>query len=611
MRLKRVILENYRGYKERIIIEIDSLTAFVGKNDTGKSSIMEALNTFFNGTKLDVQDRSVYSNDDELTSIACVFTDLPLSIIIDESAETNLEDEHLLNAEGLLEIWKRFNYTGKQLVFINANHPSNNGFSELLIKKNADLKKMIQEYKLQESATLSVNGSMRKALWESLGSDLRFAEQFISADKEDAKNIWDKLQKLLPKFALFKADRPSTDEDSEAQDPIGLAVEKALKEQSIELEKIKNTVMTYVEHVATSTIEKLKEFDEQIAEQLSPNLKKEPSWEKAFAFSLTGNDSIPLNKRGSGFRRLVLFSFFRATTESSLDIESNNGIIYAVEEPETSQHPDFQRVIVETLLKMIDNPKCQVMITTHVPGLAGLIPLQSLRHVVMSGQSRAVLDSNNSEDRFLERIAETLGVYPSISSETAISRKIKVIICVEGPNDIEFMKRMSKMIHNNDSSIIDIEATDSVIIIPLGGGTLQHWVDINYLTKLGIPEYHIYDRDDNSQYQQFCAVVNGRGTLSSARLTKKRETENYIHQEAIKEAFGVELYIDDDTDVPAEISSMLKKRNEECSSVSKVKNKLNTDAVSYMTMQRLSESDANNEIIGWLSEIKSIAERKI
>lgn len=64
----------------------------------------------------------------------------------------------------------------------------------------------------------------------------------------------------------------------------------------------------------------------------------DPMWEKAFSFSLTGENAIPLNKRGSGIRRLVLFSFFRAATESELFDRKN--IIYAVEEPETSQHPD-------------------------------------------------------------------------------------------------------------------------------------------------------------------------------------------------------------------------------------------------------------------------------
>jgi predicted ATPase len=56
-------------------------------------------------------------------------------------------------------------------------------------------------------------------------------------------------------------------------------------------------------------------------------------------------------------------------------------IIYAVEEPETSQHPDAQKMIVNTFREMTEKNGCQVIITTHVPGLAGQLPLKSLRHI--------------------------------------------------------------------------------------------------------------------------------------------------------------------------------------------------------------------------------------
>ena len=50
MKLKRLILENFRGYYGRTEIDFDDLTAFIGKNDVGKSTILEALDIFFNHT---------------------------------------------------------------------------------------------------------------------------------------------------------------------------------------------------------------------------------------------------------------------------------------------------------------------------------------------------------------------------------------------------------------------------------------------------------------------------------------------------------------------------------------------------------------------------------
>lgn len=43
MQIKSVIIENFRGYQTRQTIAFDQLTAFVGKNDVGKSTILEAL----------------------------------------------------------------------------------------------------------------------------------------------------------------------------------------------------------------------------------------------------------------------------------------------------------------------------------------------------------------------------------------------------------------------------------------------------------------------------------------------------------------------------------------------------------------------------------------
>ena len=43
MKIKKIILENFRCYKERTVIDIDDLTVFIGKNDVGKSTILDAL----------------------------------------------------------------------------------------------------------------------------------------------------------------------------------------------------------------------------------------------------------------------------------------------------------------------------------------------------------------------------------------------------------------------------------------------------------------------------------------------------------------------------------------------------------------------------------------
>ncbi|WP_448378085.1 AAA family ATPase [Fervidobacterium sp.] len=46
-KVEKIILENFRAYKGRQEIEVEDFVALVGKNDQGKSTILEAIEIFF------------------------------------------------------------------------------------------------------------------------------------------------------------------------------------------------------------------------------------------------------------------------------------------------------------------------------------------------------------------------------------------------------------------------------------------------------------------------------------------------------------------------------------------------------------------------------------
>lgn len=601
MKLKKVIIHNFRGYSRMTEIPIDQLTALIGKNDVGKSTILDALDVFFNKNKMEAADRNVHCGEADVI-IGCVFSDFPAEVLLDETVTTSLEREYLLNEEGFLEIRKHYSPSGKESVYILANHPSNEPYDCLLQKKNTDLKALIKSAGIQEEVNLSINAEMRAALWGSLGEALALSQREICADKEDAKNIWQKLTEYLPQYHVFRVESPTTDDDAVAQNPMMLAVKEAIEERSDELTRIAEEIKGRVSQVANKTLDKLSEFDAALASSLNPQFKKDPAWDKAFSFSLTGDDDIPLNKRGSGIRRMVLFSFFRAACEENMDGSSD--IIYAVEEPETSQHPDFQRMIIQTFSQMTENPHCQIIITTHVPGLAGMIPVESLRYV--SG-SEGYPEVESGTSGTIVRIAETLGVMPDITPPLRPeAREIRLIVCVEGPTDIDFLKSITTALHREKGEIKPVDALPDVILIHLGGSTLQDWVNHNYLQKLGVPEYHIYDSDNTGAHQAQCDIVNARGGGSSARITSKREIENYIHKDAIEEEYGFTVEITDDMDVPRAISDMMKARGMISSGESKVKKRLNQKAALRMTFDRLRERDPNNDVLTWICDIEDI-----
>ncbi|MEM5639844.1 hypothetical protein AAHH71_20680 [Bacillus toyonensis] len=64
----------------------------------------------------------------------------------------------------------------------------------------------------------------------------------ISGTNKNLKEIHTKIQKLLPHYALFQADRPSKDDDSEVQNPLKIAIKNAIDKVSPQLEEIKEQV---------------------------------------------------------------------------------------------------------------------------------------------------------------------------------------------------------------------------------------------------------------------------------------------------------------------------------------------------------------------------------
>lgn len=109
MRLRKIILENFRGYRRKTEINISDFTSIVGRNDVGKSTVLEALEIFFNCDliKIDQQDTHVAERQSP-AKVTCVFEDFPTNIVIDANSETTLADEYLLNAGGFLEITKKW-----------------------------------------------------------------------------------------------------------------------------------------------------------------------------------------------------------------------------------------------------------------------------------------------------------------------------------------------------------------------------------------------------------------------------------------------------------------------------------------------------------------------
>ncbi|HQS07637.1 MAG: OLD family endonuclease [Rhizobiales bacterium 24-66-13] len=609
MRLVSLTLENFRAYQTATTIEFSELTTIIGRNDIGKSCLLEALEIFFNGdvVKIDQADANVFTGS-SLVSITAEFADLPEEITLDAGAPTTLRDEYLLTGTGTLKIARVYDCSKKTPTcetFILAQHPSTAGVDNLLELKEKELQALVKAQSLD--VPLKGNPGMRRALWRACPElDLVEARIPVSKPKEDSKRIWDQLELHLPMFALFQSDRQSRDSDGEVQNPLKGAVAAAISEAQEAIESIQNLVQAKAEEIAKLTHEALRSIDPKLANSLSPKFVPPTAskWMGLFSLGMDTDDRIPLNKRGSGVRRLILVSFFKAEAERKLSSSAKRNLIYAIEEPETSQHPANQRVLIDAFKEIATAPHCQVILTTHSPGLAADLPIEGIRFVSSEGPPATPVVQAGVD--VFDTVARALGLTPD--------SRVRVLICVEGPTDVTALKCLSSALHAEDDSIPNLMTDERFAFIPAGGSTLKHWVTENYLRNMQRPEAHIYD-SDVAKYAASVAEVNARtdGLGSWAVQTQKHEIECYLHADAIKAAFDVDVVCVDHPangvpSVPETFAIALStKRNfDGRMGADKAKGYL-SKAFSHMTAAQIRARDPAGEIEGWLRRMSALA----
>lgn len=602
MRLKSVKLSHFRGYRATTVIPIDeAMTGIVGRNDYGKSTILEALAIFFDSgdIKADRSDMNCFSLAEgaEQFEIACEFDDLPDALVLDENAETSLAREYLLNAEGSLEIVKTFKAsTGKlERTAICCQHPADEALAGLLSLKMAELKKLGEQQGVAEQvADKRVASQWRHAI-RAAAQPIACQETLLDVSKglsTDSKSIWEKIEAQLPTFALFKADRESSDGDAEAKNPLQQAVKEAQAALQDQISALEQEIEASVLDVAVRTLDKLREMAPELANELTPRFKEKPKW--SFSFTLDGENGIPINKRGSGVRRLILLNFFRAEAEKAV-VGSQRNVIYAIEEPETSQHPNYQMMLMKALLELSNQPNRQIIVTTHVPALAGLMPIDGIRYVTKDEHGIPTVRMPSAE--VLKEAAESLGVLPETGMERA-----KGVVLVEGKSDVTFLRHAANTLKASGHLQSSLEDAGIVPILIGGCGSVKHWVTLNLADDLGLPWCVFLDSDIGGSPEQVASIakrkreVEGRGRLFYS--TRKREIENYLCPDMIDARTGVRVNLTDTCDAKKIIGKAVGIKGDD----------LIDKLWPHMTAEQILQCSSYQDEAGERSELKELVE---
>jgi AAA15 family ATPase/GTPase len=160
-------------------------------------------------------------------------------------------------------------------------------------------------------------------------------------------------------------------------------------------------------------LEKIQEMNPEIANSLNPVIPAMDSlkWGDVFkSVSIAGDENIPINKRGSGVKRLILLNFFRAEAERRKVAENIPSVIYAIEEPETSQHTEHQKKLIKAFLELSNTANTQVIITTHSAALVKELEFKHLRLVKTDNTTKTI-----------ENVLPNRLPYPSLNEVTFLA----------------------------------------------------------------------------------------------------------------------------------------------------------------------------------------------
>jgi len=530
-------------------VRLGQLATIVGKNDTGKSSILRAIQLFFEKRpKIDPTDIHDNAAPNEDVVIEIAFTSLPEKIEIEEGIETTFREEMLLDQNGHLRLRKTYprdKLTNVEISLITQDF-QDDFFAGLANLKENELNKRCKEAGIDvtKAGRGITNKSKREALrTKAKEREIKIGEYELKLSPKD--ELWKCIESLLPDFYLFESETKTDVSETSFQSPFRPIIKTAADQPDVTdaRKEFAGAIERALQEEVDKIFERLKRHTDDID---ALTVKPVFSWDKAVTLQIYGKDhhgvDKPLEKRGSGIRRLLMVAFFEYLAEKGEEKAAN--FIFGIEEPENDLHPGLQRELAQSFRQLADLGY-QIIITSHSPVFVGASPIEDLTLIIrQKGIARAIQHPKLD----IGKIAEELGVEPADQITS-----YKACVFVEGPDDIMFWRTVASKL--KERGYIDADFDDKEIgFIPVGGSNIKYWIDIRAMKRLNRRFGVVVDSDRKSQtdgipqrklnWKNQCEVDGG-----IFFILRKRAIENYLHPNAIERSGRVLQQYDDFTDM--------------------------------------------------------------
>lgn len=533
MKIKEIKIENYRGIRNCQKIQLSNFTSIVGRNDSGKSIVLNAVASFLN-----IKDYPVtYYDFNELENpitIECSFEKENITEILEAKIKTKIKkadglEEFLVDLliDNRLTIRKTINapkkaFDNEQILISDYD---SDDFSFLYGKSDDELNQILEKYEIE----IPVEGKGRNSKIEKI----KYIKEYCQDNKIPTINrfIDDeyKVTSLLPDVELFVSDyglEADTKFKSNSVSEIQLYLTEESKEEK-KLALVQEEIENEMQKEATSVKSYMQDY---VSSLNNVEIKPTISWKDAIksvdvSFQFDGDDKlIPMSHKGTGYRRLFMVARFRYLAEK----KKGNNIVYLIEEPETFLHPSAQEDLIDAFNNLSEDN--QILISTHSPVFVGATDINSV--VLCKKEEQSIYETTTEENKidFINEIIQELGVKPSFN----LRDNFEKILFVEGKDDLEFYKKVT-------SELLEKDLEEKVLVLPVGGSSVDSFVNISYFKNNGRDLFLILDsdkglliRDPNKPEIQIKSSDNFNENFGKSYLLKKSNIESYFHPRALE-----------------------------------------------------------------------------
>ncbi|MGA5293501.1 ATP-dependent nuclease [Streptomyces koyangensis] len=549
VKIKRVCIENFRCL-HKVDVSFEDITSFIGPTGVGKSTVLRALDWFFNGEK------GVSLSDDDVHSAAegsRISVEVEFDGLTDHDRQTL--GRYAPDGAASLSIWRTWQngedkITGKALAF--------GSFEEVRKNERAmELRRAYDQLKDSDpSLGLPSAGTKEKVLEAMLSWELANRDRLTEAEIEDTHFFGfagqSRLAQLID-FVFVSADLRAYEEtDDQKATALGRILDHAVdrsqaNEQLGEIEenahlarqevhsKVYGPVLDEVSAALSAEVAKFTTGREII---VTPTVQAPRPARTAFQVRIRdGAAHTSVHRQGHGFQRALIIAALKYLADRRRPADGKRTLCLAIEEPELFQHPPQARTFAKVLRELVATSpqgRTQVTYATHNPVFIDPKGYHQIRRLCRAaGEEHPLTEVWQAAEEDLCRALDGLVNKKVIRSRTegtlggALAEGFfaHAVVLVEGRGDEGVITGCA------DRSGINLGAEGISVIEVNGKDNLM--ISDALFSALGVPCYVVFDGDAGMEERKRESV---RHLIPQQRQEKEQEFERQARKNRTKNA---------------------------------------------------------------------------